>query len=191
MAIYRNTEMIERINKPKTHGKFTPQLLQAGVDFIKESKDQPFFLYYSSPLPHVPWIPGEDFKGTSDHGKYGDVVQEIDYQVGVLLKTIAELGLTDNTLVVFASDNGPQLTIKGHGSPGPLRDGKWSNFEGGIRVPCIMRWPNRYPRRLRESRNHRHHRSSTNLQRDCRRTATNRPRARRQKHPPLHAGGRS
>jgi len=143
--ILRDTETVEMLKGPKTHGKYTEQLLGAGVEFIKENKEKPFFLYYASPLPHDPWVPGERFKGTSELGKYGDVMQELDYQVGVLLNTLAEHGLTENTLVVFASDNGPRLDMKGHGSSGPLRDGKWSVFEGGIRVPCLMRWPAKIP----------------------------------------------
>ena len=123
----------------------SPKLLAAGIEFIKANKDQPFFLYYASPLPHVRWIPNEKFAGTSKQGTYGDVVQEIDWQVGSLMDTLDELGLADNTLVVYASDNGPQLNVKGHGSAGVLRDGKWTNFEGGIRVPCIMRWPGKIP----------------------------------------------
>lgn len=145
--IYRNLKVIEKRDKPKTHGKYTDQLVKAGIDFIKENKDKPFFLYYASPLPHDPWIPGERFQGKSALGNYGDVVQELDYQVGELMKTIEELGLKENTLVIFASDNGPRLDMKGHGSAGLLRDGKWSPFEGGIRVPCIMRWPGKIPAR--------------------------------------------
>ncbi len=144
-AIYRDTEIVEKRQSPITHGKYTEKILAAGVEFIRENKDKPFFLYYASPLPHDPWIPGKRFKGTSKHGKYGDVVQEIDYQVGVLMDTLDELGLTENTLVVFTSDNGPRVDMNGHGSAGPLRDGKWSTFEGGIRVPCIMRWPGEIP----------------------------------------------
>ena len=86
-------------------------------------------------------MPNEKFKGSSKQGSYGDVIQEIDWQVGGLMDTLDELGLTKDTLVVFASDNGPQLNVEGHGSSGPLRDGKWTNFEGGIRSPTIMRWP--------------------------------------------------
>lgn len=143
-AIYKNKEIVECV-KGKTDGAHSPKLLAAGIDFIRANKDRPFFLYYASPLPHTKWIPNEKFVGTSKHGTYGDVVQEIDWQVGELMETLDELGLAKNTLVVFASDNGPQLNVEGHGSAGVLRDGKWTNFEGGIRVPCIMRWPDVIP----------------------------------------------
>ncbi len=143
-AIYRNREIVEKI-KQKTDGTHSPKLLAAGIEFIKQHKEQPFFLYYASPLPHVKWHPHPRFKGSSKQGTYGDVVQEIDWQVGELMKTLEELDLAENTLFVFASDNGPQLNVEGYGSAGILRDGKWTNFEGGIRVPCIMRWPNAIP----------------------------------------------
>lgn len=142
--MYRNTEIVEEV-KHKTNGVHSPKLLSAGIEFIKRNRDQPFFLYYASPLPHVRWLPHPRFKGSSRQGTYGDVVQEIDWQVGQLMKTLEELGLTENTLVVFASDNGPQLNVEGYGSAGVLRDGKWTDFEGGIRVPCIMRWPKVIP----------------------------------------------
>lgn len=139
-SLFRNLEPVEKI-KGQTDGAHSPKLRQAGIDFIKAHRDEPFFLYYASPLPHTKWIPHPDFVGSSKQGTYGDVVRELDWQVGGLLDTLDELGLTGNTLVVFASDNGPQLNVEGHGSSGPLRDGKWTNFEGGIRVPCLMRWP--------------------------------------------------
>lgn len=139
--LYQNQTIVEKLSSAKTDGIYTERLLQAGVEFIKKNKEQPFFLYYASPLPHTKWKPMEKFKGSSKHGTYGDVVQEIDWQVGVLLDTLDELQLSENTLVIFASDNGPQLNVEGHGSAGPLRDGKWSNFEGGVRVPCLVRWP--------------------------------------------------
>ena len=142
-ALYENDKVSEMLDGGKTNGKYSPKLLNAGIEFIKKNKNRPFFLFYSSPLPHTKWIPMEKFKGSSEHGTYGDVIQEIDWQVGELLKTLDELQLTENTLVIFTSDNGPQLNVKEKpGSAAPLRDGKWSNFEGGIRVPCLMRWPN-------------------------------------------------
>ncbi|MBL6707336.1 MAG: sulfatase-like hydrolase/transferase [Planctomycetaceae bacterium] len=138
-GIYRNLERVESI-KHKTDGEHSPKLLDAAIGFIKENKESPFFLYYASPLPHTPWIPNERFKGTSQRGEYGDVIREIDWQVGELMKTLDEQGVAENTLFIFASDNGPVLGING-GDAGPFRDGKWTDFEGGIRVPCIMRWP--------------------------------------------------
>ncbi|MCM8531131.1 MAG: sulfatase-like hydrolase/transferase [Lentisphaeraceae bacterium] len=140
-VIYENEKVVEKDIGSKTDGKHSQKLLDAGVNFIKKNKENPFFLYYASPLPHTKWMPMDKFKGSSKQGTYGDVIQEIDWQVGALLNTLDELQLTENTLVVFASDNGPQLNVKKPGSAGPLRDGKWSNFEGGIRVPCLMRWP--------------------------------------------------
>ena len=143
-GIYRNGELVEE-DVNKTDGIHSPKLLAAGIEFINDNKDKPFFLYYASPLPHTKWKPHERFKGSSRHGTYGDVVQEIDWQVGELLDTLDTLGIAENTLVVYTSDNGPQLNIDGYGSAGPLRDGKWTNFEGGIRVPCLMRWPGVIP----------------------------------------------
>ncbi|WP_196782419.1 sulfatase-like hydrolase/transferase [Bremerella volcania] len=138
-GIYRNLNRVESI-KRKTDGEHSPKLLDAAIGFIKENNERPFFLYYASPLPHTPWIPNERFQGTSQRGTYGDVIREIDWQVGELMRTLEEQGLTEKTLFIFASDNGPVLGING-GDAGPFRDGKWTDFEGGIRVPCIMHWP--------------------------------------------------
>jgi arylsulfatase len=92
-------------------------------------------------MPHVPLFVSDKFKGKSEQGLYGDVMMEIDWSVGKILDTLDELGLSENTLVVFTSDNGPWLNYGNHaGSAGGLREGKGTSFEGGQRVPCIMRW---------------------------------------------------
>jgi arylsulfatase len=112
------------------------------VSFIRKNKDKPFFLYLPHSMPHVPLFVSDKFKGKSERGLYGDVISEIDWSVGEVLKTLKEEGLDDNTLVIFTSDNGPWLSYGGHsGEAHPLREGKGTALEGGVRVPCIMRWP--------------------------------------------------
>ncbi|MCB0670170.1 MAG: sulfatase [Saprospiraceae bacterium] len=112
------------------------------VDFIKRNKEKPFFLYLPHSMPHVPLFVSNKFAGKSERGLYGDVISEIDWSVGEILKTLKEQGLDENTLVVFTSDNGPWLSYGGHsGEAHPLREGKGTALEGGVRVPCILRWP--------------------------------------------------
>jgi arylsulfatase A-like enzyme len=97
-------------------------------------------------MPHVPLGVSNKFKGKSDQGMYGDVIMEIDWSVGQILDALEVNGLEDNTLVIFTSDNGPWLNFGNHaGSTGGLREGKGTSFEGGQRVPCIMRWPGNIP----------------------------------------------
>jgi arylsulfatase A-like enzyme len=97
-------------------------------------------------MPHVPLHVSDKFKGKSPRGLYGDVIMEIDWSVGQILQTLNRLGLDERTLVIFTSDNGPWLSYGDHGgSAGPLREGKGTMFEGGVRVPCIMRWPGKIP----------------------------------------------
>jgi arylsulfatase A-like enzyme len=112
------------------------------VKFIDDHKDRPFFLYVPHPLPHVPLGASKKFAGKSGHGLYGDVISEIDWSVGQILKALRRHGLEENTLVIFSSDNGPWTTYGDHaGDAGPLREAKGTSFEGGVRVPCVMRWP--------------------------------------------------
>ena len=112
------------------------------IDFIKRNKKENFFVYIPYAMPHVPLHPGKAFAGKSKRGKYGDVVEEIDYHVGRLLKQLKKLKLDKNTIVWFISDNGPWI-LKGEegGSAGLFRDGKGSTWEGGVRVPCIAYCP--------------------------------------------------
>jgi arylsulfatase A len=120
--------------------------VERAIEFIRRSKDRPFFLYFAPNMPHVPLFAGERFRGKSESGIFGDVISEIDWSVGEIVRTLDELGLSENTLVVFTSDNGPWLSYGDHaGSAGPLREGKGTSWEGGIREPCIMRWPGRIP----------------------------------------------
>ncbi len=124
----------------------TKRYTEKALEFIKNNKDRPFFVYLPHTMPHVPLFVSEKFQGKSKRGLYGDVIEEIDWSVGEILKTLKKLGLDEKTLVIFTSDNGPWLS-KGEngGSALPLRDGKFSTYEGGMRVPCIMRWPGRIP----------------------------------------------
>ena len=125
--------------------------LQKAKDFIEQNKQQPFFLYYSLTEPHVPRMPSTIFKGTSGLGYRGDAILQLDWAVGEIVKKVEQLGLQQNTLIIFSSDNGPVLDdgyedeavtkIKGHKALGPLRGGKYSAFEGGTRVPFVTYWP--------------------------------------------------
>jgi arylsulfatase A len=120
----------------------TQTYTRKAVEFIHENKNQPFFLYLAHNMPHVPLYVSPSFAGKSKRGLYGDVIQEIDWSVGQVLKALKSNGLDKNTLVIFTSDNGPwrQFDIEG-GSAGPLRYGKGTTFEGGQRVPGIVYWP--------------------------------------------------
>lgn len=124
----------------------TSRYTARAIDFITRSQDKPFFLYLSHNMPHIPLYASEKFKGTSKRGLYGDVVTEIDWSVGQVLKTLKSLGLDKNTLVIFTSDNGPWLKKGDHGGSAlPLKGGKFSTWEGGMREPTIMRWPGKIP----------------------------------------------
>ncbi len=109
--------------------------------FIEKNKERPFFLYLAHNMPHVPLFASAGFSGKSANGLYGDVIEELDWSVGEIMKKLESLGLLENTLVVFSSDNGPWLTEGPHGgSPGQLFQGKFTSWEGGQRVPTIAFW---------------------------------------------------
>lgn len=134
----------EKVGEVKTldeQGLLTQKLTQRAIDFIKKNKKKPFFLYLPHPMPHVPIAASPNFKGKSKQGLYGDVMMEMDWSVGEIMKTLSENRLDNNTLVIFTSDNGPWSNFGNHaGSSGGFREGKGTTFEGGQRVPCIMRW---------------------------------------------------
>jgi len=126
--------------------QFTRRFTERAVRFIEANKGRPFFLYVPHVMPHVPIFASEKFRGRSRLGLYGDVVEEIDWSVGEILAALGKHGLDEKTLVIFTSDNGPFLSYGDHaGSAAPLREGKLTTFEGGIRTPCIMRWPGKIP----------------------------------------------
>lgn len=120
----------------------TKRYTDEATAFIKRNKEKAFFLYYPNNFPHVPLYASAAFQGNSKRGLYGDVVEELDWSIGQILKTLKELSLDTNTIVIFTSDNGPWLTQKENGgSAGLLYEGKGSSYEGGMRVPAIIRWP--------------------------------------------------
>jgi len=125
---------------------FTKRFTQRAIDFIERNASRPFFLYMPHVMPHVPIFASEQFKGRSQAGLYGDVLEELDWSVGEVLATLRRLKLDERTLVIFISDNGPFLSYGEHaGSAAPLREGKLTTFEGGVRVPCLVRWPGNVP----------------------------------------------
>ena len=124
----------------------TRRYTDRAIDFVRRHQDTSFFLYLAHSMPHVPLFATPEFAGRSGRGLYADVVAEIDAGVGRLLATLDELAIDERTLVIFTSDNGPWLTYGNHaGSAGPLREGKGTTFEGGMRVPFIARWPGQIP----------------------------------------------
>jgi uncharacterized sulfatase len=139
VPLMRNDEVVER---PADHRTLTKRYTDQAIRFIREQKDQPFFLYIAHSLPHIPLARSDEFVGRSAGGMYGDVVEEIDWSVGKVLDALREAGIERSTLVLFTSDNGPWLPFRDHGgSSGPLRDGKGTTWEGGVRAPAIFWWP--------------------------------------------------
>ena len=139
LPLLRGTETIE---EEPDQRQLTRRYTEEAIQFIRDNKDQPFFLYLPHTFPHVPLFASDAFEGKSPRGLYGDVVEELDWSTGQILATLRDLGLAENTFVFFTSDNGPWLTkhLEG-GSAGLLKDGKGTTWEGGMRVPAIAWWP--------------------------------------------------
>jgi arylsulfatase len=144
-----NNENKEEIKTLEDQSRLTTIYTENAVRFIKKNKKSPFFLYMPHSMPHVPIAVSDKFKGKSKAGLYADLMMEIDWSVSEVLKALKENGLDKKTLVIFTSDNGPWLNFGNHaGSSGGFREGKGTTFEGGHRVPCIMRWKGTTPEGL-------------------------------------------
>lgn len=136
-------EQEEVIVAPVNQDSLTIRYTNKTVEFIKAHKDTPFFIYLCHNMTHDPLAASPAFKGKSKNGLYGDATEELDWSMGVLFETLKQCGLDENTLVIFTSDNGAQEQFGGTNRP--LRGEKGTTYEGGFRVPCIMRWPARIP----------------------------------------------
>ena len=145
----------KKIEHPVQHDTLTQRYTQRGVEFIRQQRSAPFFLYFAPAMPHLPLAVSEKFRGKSRGGLYGDVIQEIDWAVGELLKAVREAGKEKDTLIFFTSDNGPWINMPERmlqagnlpwhvGSAGALRMAKGSTYEGGVRVPAIVHWPGNF-----------------------------------------------
>jgi arylsulfatase A-like enzyme len=141
LLLYRNEKPIETLID---QSDLTKRITDESVRFINENKDNPFFLYIPHPQPHVPLFASNEFNGSTGEGLYADVITEIDFSVGRVLEALEKNGLSENTIVVFTSDNGPWLSYGDHaGSSGIYREGKGTAWEGGQRVPCIVNYPDK------------------------------------------------
>jgi len=131
---------------PEDQTQLTTWYTEHAVRFIEQNRDRPFFLYVPHSMPHVPLYVSDKFKGKSKRGLYGDVIMEIDWSVGQILKTLKDNGLDENTMVIYTSDNGPWLSYGNHGGSAlPLREGKGTMWDGGCREPFVARWPGKIP----------------------------------------------
>jgi arylsulfatase A-like enzyme len=146
LPLIDGNEKVAEIRTLSDMDKITTTYTERAVKFIDEHKKQPFFLYFPQSMVHIPLGVSEKFRGKSKQGLYGDVMMEVDWSVGEVLKALERNGIEKNTLVIFTSDNGPWLNFGNHaGTTGGLREGKGTSWEGGQRVPCIMRWPGIIP----------------------------------------------
>ena len=132
--------------KHEDQNQLTTWYAEHAVQFIEQHKAHPFFLYLAHNMPHVPLHVSDKFRGKTERGLYGDVIEEIDWSVGQVMDALKRTGLENDTWIIFTSDNGPWLSYGDHaGSAYPLREGKGTCWEGGTREPCVMRWPGKIP----------------------------------------------
>ncbi len=146
LPLIRGNEVSETITSLKGQDKLTTLYTEEAVDFINRKAEEPFFLYVPHTMGHIPLGVSDKFRGKSEKGLYGDVMMEIDWSVGEIMRALEENEIEDNTIIIFTTDNGPWLNFGNHaGSAGGLREGKTTCWEGGQRVPFIVRWPESIP----------------------------------------------
>ncbi len=146
LPLIEGNKTISYITSFEDQDNLTTMYTEKSVEFINKNADKPFFLYLPHSMGHIPLGVSDKFKGKSEQGMYGDVMMEIDWSVREITKALKKNNIEDNTIVIFTSDNGPWLSFGNHaGSSGGLKEGKLSSWEGGQRVPFIIRYPNKIP----------------------------------------------
>jgi arylsulfatase A-like enzyme len=142
LPLIEGDQVIDSITSKEKLSQLATHLTEHSIQFIKQNKNKPFFLYLAHTMPHVPLAPSAKFKGKSELGDFGDEIMELNWSIGEILKTLDDEKLTNNTIVIVTSDNGPWLNYGDHaGSSGGFREGKSTSWEGGTRVPLWIRWP--------------------------------------------------
>ncbi len=146
LPMFNGNEVVDTNVTAEDQRSLTKLATENAISFIKQSKDKPFFVYMPFSMPHVPLFVSEEFENKTGRGLFHDVIAEVDSSVGRVLETLKAEGVSENTLVWFTSDNGPWLSYGDHaGSAGPLREGKGTTWEGGVREPSIVYWPGKIP----------------------------------------------
>ena len=147
LPLIKNNSVVDTIETLEDQSMLTSLFTTKACSFMEEHRSTPFFLYMAYTMPHVPIAASPKFKGKSGAGVFGDVMEELDWSVGQINKKIKDLGLSKNTIVILTSDNGPWLNYGNHaGNTGGLREGKGTSWEGGVRVPAIIKWEGHIPR---------------------------------------------